>query len=92
MYPITTCFDATLAAMLGVATRPATGIDHCTTKLAIHLGQHVAQVEENALQVHADHGIKRQLVAIRGRRNLTFGTRLVEEAIDLAVFFNSRLT
>ena len=59
---------------------------------AIHLGQHVAQVEENALQVHADHGIKRQLVAIRGRRNLTFGTRVVEEAIDLAVFFNSRLT
>ena len=52
----------------------------------------MAQVEENALQVHADHGIKHRLVAIRGRRNFTFDTRVVEEAIDLAVFFDSRLT
>jgi hypothetical protein len=62
--------------MPGVPTRPAI--------LADHLRQHVAQAQEHALHVDADHGVEHRFVIFGDRHHLALDAGIVEEAVDAA--------
>jgi hypothetical protein len=55
------------------------GVDHGAAALTDHLRQDVAQAEENALHVHADHGVEHRLVVLRGRASLAFDAALLKK-------------
>ena len=67
------------------------GVDDRARLLLQHHRQHVAQAEEHALDVDADHLVEHRLVVLGGRRDLALDAGVVEEAVDAAVGVERRL-
>ena len=60
-------------------------VDDGARLLLQHDRQHVAQPEEHALDVDADHLVEHRLVVLGERLELAFDAGIVEEAVDAAV-------